>query len=97
MGDRGNPSACSRSRSRRCCKPAFRAPIVSAGGTGSFEITARQPALTEIQAGGGIFMDLMYREQCGVRSLEYALTILAKRYEPPRLPTGPSSTPGEKR
>ena len=52
-------------------------PIVSAGGTGSFEITARQPALTEIQAGGGIFMDLMYREQCGVRSLEYALTILA--------------------
>jgi len=52
-------------------------PIVSAGGTGSYEITARQPGLTEIQAGGGIFMDLMYSEECGVKSLDYSLTILA--------------------
>jgi len=52
-------------------------PIVSAGGTGSYEITARVDGVTEIQAGGGIFMDLMYRNLCGVRGLEFALTILA--------------------
>ncbi|MDA1314037.1 MAG: DSD1 family PLP-dependent enzyme [Acidobacteria bacterium] len=52
-------------------------PIVSAGGTGSFEITALQPGLTELQAGGGIFMDLLYRELCHVDCLDYALTILA--------------------
>jgi D-serine deaminase-like pyridoxal phosphate-dependent protein len=52
-------------------------PIVSAGGTGSFEITARQAGLTEIQAGGGIFMDLVYRRLCHVERLDYALTILA--------------------
>ncbi len=52
-------------------------PIVSAGGTGSYLYTARQPGLTEIQAGGGIFMDLMYRNHCKVPDLEFALTILA--------------------
>ena len=52
-------------------------PIVSAGGTGSFEISALQPGLTEIQAGGGIFMDLFYRQPCHVGRLDYALTILA--------------------
>ena len=52
-------------------------PIVSAGGTGSFEITARQPGVTELQAGGGIFMDLLYRRLCNVSPLDYALTVLA--------------------
>src|SRR5690606_33750759 len=31
--------------------------IVSCGGTGSFEYSVRHPGITEIQAGGGIFMD----------------------------------------
>ena len=51
--------------------------ILITGGTGSFEISARQPGLTELQAGGGIFMDLMYRRHCKVRPLDFALTILA--------------------
>ena len=33
--------------------------IVSAGGTGSFVYTVKVPGGTEIQAGGGIFMDLL--------------------------------------
>jgi D-serine deaminase-like pyridoxal phosphate-dependent protein len=52
-------------------------PIASAGGTGSYEIAARVDGITELQAGGGIFMDLMYRNLCHVTSLEFALTILA--------------------
>jgi len=51
--------------------------IVSAGGTGSYQISAEFPGLTEMQAGGGIFMDPYYREVCNVRELEYALTVLA--------------------
>ncbi len=51
--------------------------IISAGGTGSFRITAAYPGITEIQAGGGIFMDAMYRHTCFVEDFHYALTILA--------------------
>ena len=40
--------------------------IVSAGGTGSYALTAAWDGVTEIQAGGGIFMDAMYREKCHV-------------------------------
>jgi D-serine deaminase-like pyridoxal phosphate-dependent protein len=55
----------------------FTCPIVSAGGTGSYQITARLGVATEIQAGGAIFMDLFYRNKCQVAAQEYALTILA--------------------
>ena len=51
--------------------------IVSCGGTGSYQITASCPGITELQAGGGIFMDPYYREDCHVRDLEYALTVVA--------------------
>jgi D-serine deaminase-like pyridoxal phosphate-dependent protein len=51
--------------------------IVSAGGTGSYQITADHPAVTELQCGGGIFGDPMYQQKCGVTGLEHALTILA--------------------
>ena len=34
-------------------------PIVSAGGTGSYIYTIKVPGVTEIQAGGGVFMDLL--------------------------------------
>ncbi|MFH1571135.1 MAG: alanine racemase [Gemmatimonadota bacterium] len=54
------------------------AGVVSAGGTGSFEITAAYEGITELQAGGGIFMDAMYREAFHVTAdLRYALTCLA--------------------
>ena len=52
-------------------------PVVSAGGTGSYEYAARVKGLTEIQAGGGMFMDLMYRNLCQVSDLEFALFILS--------------------
>ena len=48
--------------------------IVSAGGTGTFEITATAPGVTEIQAGSYVFMDGAYRR---VRSdFECALSVL---------------------
>jgi D-serine deaminase-like pyridoxal phosphate-dependent protein len=48
--------------------------IVSCGGTGTYGITARQPGVTEIQAGGGVFGDLRYRTRFGV-DLDCALTV----------------------
>ena len=51
-------------------------PIVSAGGTGSFHYTSRIDGVTEIQAGGGIFMDVFYRKLCNVTDLKFAFTVL---------------------
>ena len=50
--------------------------IVSCGGTGTYWVAARQPGVTEVQAGGGILCDLYYRESMGVDH-ELAATILA--------------------
>lgn len=52
-------------------------PIVSCGGTGSYPITLGQTGITEIQAGGAIFMDAFYRHDCQISNLEQALTVLA--------------------
>lgn len=51
-------------------------PVVSAGGTGCYDITAAYPGITEIQAGGGVFMDAMYRYKFHVGTLDFALTCL---------------------
>ena len=51
-------------------------PIISAGGTGSYAITAAYPGITEIQAGGGIFMDALYRDAFHVEDLRFALTVM---------------------
>ena len=51
--------------------------IVSAGGTGSLIFTPSCPGVTEIQAGGGIMMDALYRYKMHVRGLEHALFVLA--------------------
>lgn len=51
--------------------------IISAGGTGSFAYTATMPDITEVQAGGGIFMDAKYRDEFHVGDLEIALTLVA--------------------
>lgn len=59
--------------------------IVSAGGTGSYQITVKCPGVTELQAGGGIFMDPFYRNDCQVADLEYALTVLATVVSRPSL------------
>ncbi len=52
-------------------------PIVSAGGTGSYAYTMDCPGVTELQAGGLIFMDVFYRDQCQVLGFAHALTIQA--------------------
>lgn len=59
--------------------------IVSAGGTGSYQITSDCEAVTELQAGGGIFADLFYHDRCGVRGLQSALTVLATVVSRPSL------------
>jgi D-serine deaminase-like pyridoxal phosphate-dependent protein len=50
-------------------------PIVSAGGTGSYSITMRCPGITELQAGGLIFMDAFYRYRCHVTEFQHALKL----------------------
>ena len=59
--------------------------IVSAGGSGSFWITGQHPAVTELQAGGGIFGDLFYRKLCGLQDVQPALTVLAEIVSRPSL------------
>ncbi|MCX6022869.1 MAG: hypothetical protein NTZ05_14305 [Chloroflexi bacterium] len=49
--------------------------MVSCGGTGTYQITAGLPGVTEIQAGGGIFSDVQYRKRLNVDH-PYALTIM---------------------
>ena len=49
--------------------------IVSAGGTGTYDVTGRYPGVTEVEAGSYILMDTRYRE-VGV-PFRCALTLLA--------------------
>ena len=50
--------------------------IVSCGGTGSFKYAVEAPGITELQAGGGMFMDAFYRHGCHIDEWQYALTVL---------------------
>jgi len=59
--------------------------IVSAGGSGSFWITGQHAAVTEIQAGGGIFGDLFYQQSCGLKDVDIALTVVADVVSRPSL------------
>ena len=52
-------------------------PIVSCAGTGSYLHSVRQPGITEIQAGGAVFMDAYYRHKCQVSELDFALTVVS--------------------
>ena len=58
-----------------CRKAGVPVDIVSCGGTGTYWITAAQPGVTEIQAGGGVFCDVHYRRDFGVAH-PYALTVM---------------------
>jgi D-serine deaminase-like pyridoxal phosphate-dependent protein len=63
-------------RSAAMCREAgLPVDIVSCGGTGNYWISAAQPGITEIQAGGGVFCDVHYRTHFGVAH-PYALTIM---------------------
>ncbi|HEY1292308.1 MAG TPA: DSD1 family PLP-dependent enzyme [Chloroflexota bacterium] len=59
-----------------CNSAGLSCEIVSCGGTGTYQITSRLPGVTEIQAGGGIFTDMHYRDHMHVDH-EFALTVLA--------------------
>ena len=60
---------------RQCRAAGLDAGIVSCGGTGTFMITAGIEGVTEIQAGGGIFSDVLY-ESWGVEH-PFALTVMS--------------------
>ena len=44
-----------------CRASGLEIPIVSCGGSGTYMVTAQMPGVTEIQAGGAVFMDVAYR------------------------------------
>ena len=60
---------------RQCREAGLDAEIVSCGGTGTFRITAGIEGITEIQAGGGIFSDVLY-ESWGIDH-PFALTVMS--------------------
>jgi len=63
-------------RSAELCRAAgLPVGIVSCGGTGTYWVTAEQPGITEIEAGGGVFCDVHCREHFGVAH-PYALTVM---------------------
>lgn len=59
--------------------------VVSAGGTGSYQITADCDGITEIQAGGGIFADPFYLDVCQVQDLQPSLRLIATVVSRPHL------------
>jgi len=66
----------------------FDLPIITAGGTGSYQLTVDHPGLTEIQAGGGCFADPFYTQMCGVTGLSPSLSVLASVVSRPKLERG---------
>ena len=56
-------------------RPDCRSGSSVAAAPGTYWITTRQPGITEIQAGGGVFCDVHYRKDFGVEH-PYALTIM---------------------
>jgi len=61
----------------------FPVPIVSSGGTGTYQITGNYPGVTEIQAGSYITMDAQYRDGVGI-DFECALYVLAQVISTPK-------------
>jgi D-serine deaminase-like pyridoxal phosphate-dependent protein len=51
--------------------------IISAGGSGSYQLTADIAGITEIQAGGGIFACQYYTQACHVTGHRAAISVLA--------------------
>ena len=63
-------------RSADLCRQAgFPVSIVSCSGTGTYQIAATLPGITEVQAGGGVWGDVHYRDDFGVDH-ECALTVV---------------------
>jgi D-serine deaminase-like pyridoxal phosphate-dependent protein len=68
-----------------CAAAGVPCAILSAGGTGSYQITADCAGVTELQAGGGVFADPYYTDACGVQGLTPALALLTTVVSRPRL------------
>ena len=68
---------------QQCRDAGLPVEIVSCGGSGTYWHSAFQPGVTEIQAGGGIFCDITYRERFEVPH-EFALTVLSTVTSRPR-------------
>jgi D-serine deaminase-like pyridoxal phosphate-dependent protein len=66
-------------------KKGIACDIVSAGGTGSYQITKDHGAVSELQAGGGIFGDPFYVALCGTEGIEQALYVTADVVSRPSL------------
>ncbi|MBM81132.1 MAG: alanine racemase [Planctomycetaceae bacterium] len=62
---------------QRILDSGIECPVVSAGGTGSYQITSDCPGITELQAGGGIFADPLYQTDCDLTGLDYSLSVWA--------------------
>ncbi len=58
-----------------CRQAGHDVQIVSCGGTGTFPYCARQPGVTEVQVGGGVFSDIHYRDHYHV-DMPFAITVL---------------------
>ena len=64
------------SSAEACRTAGLPVDIVSCGGTGTLPYCAQQPGVTEIQAGGAIFSDMLYRTKYHL-DFPAALTVLA--------------------
>jgi D-serine deaminase-like pyridoxal phosphate-dependent protein len=60
----------------QCRAAGLPVQIVSAGGTGCWDITATHRGITELQCGTYSMMDLLFREGAGARDFEYACTVM---------------------
>jgi D-serine deaminase-like pyridoxal phosphate-dependent protein len=74
---------------RQCRDAGLTVDIVSCGGTGTYPFSSRVQGVTEIEAGGGIYGDLVYRRQMNIDH-PMAMTVLAtviSRATPTRIVT----------
>ncbi|MFN8526744.1 MAG: DSD1 family PLP-dependent enzyme [Chloroflexota bacterium] len=72
----------------RCRAAGLEVSVVSCGGTGTYPLSAQQPGITEIEAGGGIYGDMQYNS-FGIPH-PHAMTVLAtviSRPNPTRIVT----------
>jgi D-serine deaminase-like pyridoxal phosphate-dependent protein len=61
---------------RQCREADLPVSIVSCGGTGTYPLSAAVHGITEIEAGGGIYGDLVYRDSFGIDH-PMAMSVLA--------------------
>lgn len=72
-----------RSTAEECRGSGLPVSIVSCGGSGTYRLSARQPGVTEIQAGGAVFGDVFHEGTSA--QMELALTVHATVISRPAL------------